>query len=299
MRSPVLWGLLAALLMTAPLSPPALAAPGGSRNAPAREMTAVEFRGAVVAAIRARMPKARIEERAVDELQVYRDAADKDGISLYLGNIFARYRGAPADGDELIGKLVDTLVMASAEDQPPAAPGQFVILIRPDGYLSLPTMKDAKPEQKLVWRPLAGHMIQLIAIDRGKGFSMASAGEVTAAFGSTDKVWGPALANSDRTKGEVQVDQVRETTWTVTSSNDLGDTIMLLPDPWKGLGIGLKGAPVVVALQRNLLLVMDSASDAEEFAAVQDFLASVAAEGDTISTEMFIWKDGRWQVFTP
>lgn len=285
MRSADFCKALAGLLMALVLAAPARAGDG--------VMSLRDFRAAIEAQLHKRLPKARIVEKGDDTLLVFAKPGDKDPEDLFLGNVYARYRNNPDAADLIIGNFVDSMAMNAGGKAPKVSADQFVILVRPDGYLNDPRLKDTR---FLVWRPLAGHLIQVMAIDQGPSFRMATIDDVKSTFGSADKAWAPALANSDTRKGDIRADPAIDGLWSVTSSNDLADTLMLVPDPWAGIGIVLKGRAVVVAYQRNALLVADSANPTA-VATLRAFLKDTSDDGETLSTEMFIRRGGAWVVY--
>jgi hypothetical protein len=81
--------------------------------------------------------------------------------------------------------------------------------------------------------------------------------------------------------------------WTVTSPNDLGLSVMLDDGFWAHPTMVLKGKPAVAAIQKNLLVVVDTA-DEEDLAKVKTWLAELRSDPDTMSTDLLIRAGSGW-----
>ncbi|MFT4253496.1 MAG: hypothetical protein QM608_13535 [Caulobacter sp.] len=237
-------------------------------------------------------PTLRIELVGEDSLQIHQAKAAKDdkGTSLFLDNAYGRYRNTPEDLDKIVGQLAR--VMALGGKQAAFERDKLVVLIRPVEYLQ------AMPGLELVYKPLVGDFIEVMAIDESESFRLASKDDLAKAGVEAADAWAAARKNTGEKIGPFEVEPVGPGVWVVTDGAGLALNLASMPERWAALGIQVKDEAAVVFLQRNVLLIADTA-DRERFSRFTALVKAGEGEPEVFSTTIFLYRHGNWSVLEP
>ncbi len=253
-------------------------------------MSKVEFRMEVRDAIHKLSPKATIQMVGDDSLRVQPPGAKPDdGMSVFLGNAYERYLNDPEALETIVGQITRTAL--AADLSAPVDKDRLVVLIRPVDYVTQPGFDKIK----FLIRPFAGDFIKIVAIDDPETFRMGSADDVRPLFADDDALWAQAEANTRARMGKLEIDELEPGVWTVTNDTSLALNFAEQPDLWRVHGVAVTGDPVVVFLQRNLLLLVDG-GDKDRVQRAATFASQLAGEPEIISTTMFTRHNGVWSV---
>lgn len=251
-----------------------------------------EFQLEVRAALLKVDPTLRIELVGEDSLKIRQAKVikDDDGMSLFLDNAYDRYRNAPGDVDKIIGQLAR--VMASSGEKAALERDKLVVLIRPVEYLQ------AMPGLELVYRPLVGDFIEVVAIDESESFRLATKDDLTKAGIEAADAWTAARKNTGDKIGPFEVQSMEPGVWFVTDGASLALNLVSMPERWAAQGIQIKDEAAVVFLQRNVLLIADTADPARLSRFVK-FVKANEGEPEVFSTKIFLYRHGNWSVLEP
>lgn len=287
---------MAGLLMMA-LSPAAMAADG--------VITRLQFRDLVVARLEAANPDFRVKVLSIDELEV--TGVGEGEIQMYLGNAYRQYLSDPSALDEVIARFVGVAVSATAAqaEDAPLALADLRLLIRPVGFLDEVRRMRARSGKPVldtdlpVRRPLAGDLVVLLGLDHPQSYSYPPRATVEEALPSAD-AWTRALANTDAAVGEIRTEALRDGVAMVTTDSGLAPSLLLLDDVWARAPLKGQGDPIVVVFSRTALLLGHEGDPASIEALVAILKTELAFAGnDLVSDQLFIRRNGRWEVFDP
>jgi hypothetical protein len=298
MRTGIAWWCvaLACMLLTA-LSPAAMAADG--------VITRLQFRDRVVARLEAANPDFKVKVLSLDELEV--TGVGEGEVRMYLGNAYRQYLSDPSSLDQVIMRFVGVAVSATAAEaeDAPLAPADLRLLIRPAGFLDevgkmrarsgKPTLDTDLP----VSRPLAGDLVVLLGLDHPQSYSYPPRATVEEALPSAD-AWTRALTNTGAAVGKIRTEALRDGVSMVTTESGLGPSLLLLDNVWTQAPLKGQGDPIVVVFSRTALL-LGHEGDPESIDALVAILKAerAFAGNDLVSDQLFIRRNGRWEVFDP
>ncbi|WP_146219067.1 hypothetical protein [Caulobacter sp. D4A] len=251
-----------------------------------------EFQLEMRAALLKADPTLRIELVGEDSLKIHQAKAAKDdeGMSLFLDNAYGRYRNAPGDLDKIVGQLAR--VMASSGEKAALERDKLVVLIRPVEYLQ------AMPGAELVYKPLVGDFIEVVAVDESESFRLATKDDLAKAGIETAEAWAAARKNTGEKIGPIEVQSMEPGVWFVTDGASLALNLVSMPERWAAQGIEIKDEAAVVFLQRNVLLIADTADPARLSRFVK-FVKANEGEPEVFSTSVFLYRHGNWSVLEP
>jgi hypothetical protein len=291
------WCVAAMSILLLALSPGAMAAEG--------VLTRLKFRDLVVARLEAASPDFRVKIVSIDELEV--TGAGEGEIQMYLGNVYRQYLSDPASLDEVIGRFVGLAVSAKAAEaeDAPLALADLRLLIRPAGFLEevrkmrARSGKPVQPGDLQVSRPLAGDLVVLLGLDHPQSYSYPPQATVEETIPSAD-AWTRALANTAAVVGRIRTETLRDGVSMITAESGLAPSLMLLDEVWARAPLKGQGDPIVVVFSRTALLLGHEGDPASIDALLGILKAEQAFAGnDLVSDQLFIRRNGRWQVFDP
>lgn len=248
-----------------------------------------EFQLEMRAALLKQDPTLSIELVGEDGLKVREAKAknDDDGLSLFLGNAYDRYRNAPGDLETIIGQWARTV--APGVERAALTRDRLVVLIRPAEYLQ------AMPGVELVHKPLVGDFIEVVAVDEGESFRLATQDELAKAGIQTADAWTAARKNTGEKIGPFEIESMEPGVWFVTDGASLALNLVSMPERWAAQGIEIKNEAAVVFLQRNVLLIADTA-DPARLSRFARFVSANEGEPEVFSTKIFLYRHGNWSV---
>jgi hypothetical protein len=269
-------GVLAALM----LATPALAKP----------LTPVQFRNQARAAVERLVPGVKV--RVVDErtLRVrLPGAAPADELQMMLDGAYDRYLNDPEAREAIIEQMVRLLVSANTPQA--ATQDNMVILLRPADYLE----SSGLGAVEALNRPFGEGFIEIVALDVGETFRVVGLEDLLPVGRDKDTIWRKAAENTRAKNAVYNVSRPEPGAWMISSDSSLAPYFVMTPDVWAANGVVMKGDPIAVFLERNLLLLADG-GDKDLMKGLPIFLSKVKDEPGTISTTMYIRRNGVWSV---
>lgn len=272
----VMLGVLAAVALVSP----ALAKP----------LTPVQFRDQARAAVERLVPGSKVQ--VVDERTLrikLPGAGSADELKMMLDSAYDRYLNDPDARDMIIEQMVRVLV--SANTTPVVTQDNMVILLRPADYLQ----SSGLGAVEALRRPFGPGFIEIVALDLGETFRVVDLDALRAVEKDQDAIWRKAAQNTRARNAAYDVGRPTAGVWTISAESSLAPYFVMSPDLWEANGVVIKGDPVAVFLERNLLLLADG-GDKDLLTGLTMFLNKVKAEPGTISTTMYIRRNGAWSV---
>ncbi|NGM50346.1 hypothetical protein G5B46_12070 [Caulobacter sp. 602-2] len=246
-----------------------------------------EFQLEMRAALLKADPKLKVDLVGEDTLKVNATDDPEDALSLFLDNAYDRYRNKPDQLQAIIGQLTRLLVQKT--DRLPLEASRLVVLIRPEDYVR--SGGGVSVEQ----RPLVGDFLEVLAVDEGESFRLATQDELAKAGVPAADAWASARRNTGEKIGPFTVNTLEPGVWFVTDSASLALNLVSMPERWAAQGIEVKDEAAVVFLQRNVLLIADT-SDPARLSRFLRFVQGSAGEPEVISTDVFLYRHGNWSV---
>ena len=250
----------------------------------------LEFRAQVRAAIEARTPAAIVTE--VDERTLMvklPEGGPSDDFKVMVESAYGRYLNNIDARETVIDQLVRALDTVTTE--PNVTQGNVVILLRPADYLENAGLAEAKA----MFRPFGAGFIEIVAIDTGEVFRVTGAEDLLKVFKDQEAVWSRAAANTQARNLRYEIATPAPGLWMVSAESSLAPYFVQTPHLWAAHGVAMKGEPIAVFLERNLLLLADG-GDKDLRAGLAMFLEKVKDDPETISTTMYIRHEGVWSV---
>lgn len=235
----------------------AVAAVGGASAAEATLLTAPQFREAYLEVVLQLAPGTQYRVDSDFELVLMGPEGE---ARVFLGNAYEDYRRQPTDLEDLLRRQATTALQVVQPER--AIDGsKLLVVVRSlalrDGYEESALEAGAAPEQyKLFSRPLPGKLAAIVVLDAGDSLRYPSATELTEAFGSADRIWALAMANTPKRVGSPQVEPLSFTT--AISGDGVATSLLLMDDFWADFGRSHPGRPVVFIAGNDLLLVADA-----------------------------------------
>lgn len=253
-------------------------------------MSKAEFRLELRDAIVRLSPKAKVAMEGDDTLRVSLPGAKPDdGSSLFVGNAYERYLNQPDQLEAIVGQMARTAV--ATEDPAAITQESLVVLIRPIDYVT----QSGLDKITFLTRPFAGDFVEIVAVDGAETFQMTAADKIVPLFPDEAAAWARAEANTRAKMGRMEIETLEPGVWSITNESSLALSFVKQPDTWKVHGVTMTGDPVVVFMQRNLLLLVDG-GDKDRLKRVAMFVDQIAGDPEIISTTMFTRHDGVWSV---
>lgn len=256
----------------------------------AKPLTPLQFRNEARAAVERLIPGVKVQ--VVDErtLRVRLPGAGRtDELQMMLDGAYDRYLNDPAAREAIIEQMVRVLV--SANTAPVATQDNMVILLRPADYLQ----SSGLGAVKALSRPFGAGFIEIVALDVGETFRVVGVEDLLPAGKDPDTIWRKAAENTRAKNAAYDVGHPTVGVWTISSDSSLAPYFVMTPDLWAANGVVMTGDPVAVFLERNLLLLADG-GDKDLIKGLPIFLNKVKEEPGTISTTMYIRRNGVWSV---
>lgn len=256
----------------------------------ANPLTPLQFRNQARAAVERLLPGAKV--RAVDErtLRIKLPGGGRDDeVQMMLDGAYDRYLLDPGARDAILEQMVRVLV--SANTAPLATQDNMVILLRPADYLQASDLGAVKA----LTRSFGEGFMEIVALDIGETFRVVGVEDLLPVVKGEDAIWRKAAENTRARNAVYDVAQPTSGVWTISSASSLAPYFVMSPDLWAANGVMIKGDPVAVFLERNLLLLADG-GDKDLMKGLPIFLNKVKAEPGTISTTMYIRRNGAWSV---
>ena len=263
-------------------------------------MSIADFRDAYAAAIRRAHPDAQVKAVADDELEVTL-AGGNGEHDVFVDNAYNFYRADPTQLDAILARYV----AAAEEAQRPETddPSQLVVLVRPRSYLERVTRLQQGSRHRGVTapltRPIAGDLLAFVAIDHPNTYDFPPADRLRAELKmDDDAIWTRALANTAKHLPGLPRPSRTKAIATLMSGDGLGSSLLAEPDIWDAPTQQKGGAPVVAPVAKDMVLLVH-ADDAEGVAVLRQLAAKDAGDPDGLTQQLFVRRNGAWEVLPP
>jgi hypothetical protein len=263
-------------------------------------MTMPQFRDAFVAEVHRRLPEAKIEVVAEDEISITRP--DGTSIASYLDNAYAYYRQEPGTLSEVLARYVSTAIETLA--QPPVTAAKLVVLVRPRSYLDAQEAAErsaANPQAKgpPLTKPFVGDLLLFVAVDQPTTFSFDPGAGLEAKLKMDQPaIWAAALANTKTRLESAQLDTSQPSVMLVTTGDGLAPSMMADDDHWDAPSKAGEGAWVVAPVAKDVLLVTHE-NDAKGVAALRIMASRSDAAPDGLDAGVYVRRAGAWVTLPP
>lgn len=265
-----------------------IAASGCARAAEPMSMAA--FRDAYVAEIRKEFPSVTVKVVSDDVVEV--TAAPQRTATAYLDRAYALYRQHPSQLSAILKLFVGNVVAINGN--PSFTAGQLRVLVRPASYLTPSGLG-----KQLLYRPLAGDLIALVAVDEPTKYIYPPADELRATLKmGDDALWARALENTDHKLPGVPSDAGEKAVAAFTTGEGLASSMLAEPRLWDTPALQ-SGGPIVVAPVNKDLVFLVRLGDAGRVAALRKAAAESAKDPDGLTTQVFVRRNGAWEVLPP
>jgi uncharacterized protein YtpQ (UPF0354 family) len=211
------------------------------------------------------------------------EAPDKTQLTISLDNLTAEVRAKPDQRQMLIDRFARmielTLNKGTAAGQPEPTKAQFLATLRPvirhKDYLQSATgSADKAADFEILWRPLAGDAVVLIAIDSSEHIQMVTRDRAKLHAVTDDAIFQTALDNLKALAASVEIGAANQFRIVAVSEDYYSGSMILLPDVMARLEKELGRDFLVIIPDRNTLI----ASAAKDAAALNGLNAHLARQ---------------------
>jgi hypothetical protein len=252
------------------------------------------FRDAYVAEVRRQMPAATVAVVSDDQLRI----ADGKGhdIDAYLDNAYAVYQQDPTHLRDVLKGYVSASI--EAMEPTPTAAVELIILVRPAEYVraQMATAGGSGGPGALLFRPLAGDLVEIVAVDQPSTYKFLPASALRAALGVDDaKIWALAL---DNLRDEVASPDLTSRRVVALTVNGIASSLLVEPELWDSPSMQAGGAPVVAPVAKDLVFVTHE-EDAKGIADMREKAREMQQDPDALSDRLFVRRKGAWVELDP
>jgi hypothetical protein len=257
----------------------------------AQPMSMTEFRDAYVAAVQKAHPEDKVAIKSDNVVDVTN--AKGETTTTYLDHGYAAYRQDPGALAEIMDHELAALDVAANMDAFTA--DQLLVLVRPASYLAADTPRSKKP----LSRPIAGDLVALVGVDQPKTWEYPPASRLRRVLKMTnDEIWDRALANTAKRLPALPKPSAKKVVSALVSDAGLSSSLLAEPDIWDTPEQQQGGAPVVAPVAKDMVLMVHE-GDAKGVAALRGIAAKAASDSEGLSDQLFVRRNGAWEVLPP
>jgi hypothetical protein len=257
-------------------------------------MSMAAFRDAYAAEIVHRRPDAKVAAVAPDQLSV--TLAGGVQLTAVLDNAYTHYRDQPSQ----LRSVLDSYVSATLESATPPTytAAQLLVLVRPVSYAQAQAAMEAAPGP-LLTRPIAGDLVAIVAVDEPTTYQFIPASTLRAQLKMEDAaIWARALANTRRKLPAVPGGDNPDTAVTLATGLGLAASLLAEPDYWDTPALQVGGPPVVAPVAKDIVF-LGHLGDAKLVRAMRKAAAASGDDPDGLSDQLFVRRNGAWEVLPP
>lgn len=257
----------------------------GCGQAAAAPMSIEAFSDAFVARAEREMPGVTFHAKDGSTLIMVKPGEADRPVS--LETIYRYYRSEPERRDELIGRLIASLL--EDHDALLSDPARLVVIVRSVDNRT----PDGRPAEGIT-RPLAGDLMQILAIDSPASLRYAGRDDLEAVKLSEAEAWKLAVPNALRLLGEVETGELAPDLLAVTAESGLATSLLASA---KICGDRVGEGVTVLMVSRDLFIFAppDKPKAIEAF---WRFVRATAADDEAPSKVPLVCRDGAWAVAT-
>ncbi len=255
-----------------------------------------EFTNECVAAFKQARPNAKISQ--VEELTLRTADSEGNEQTVFLDNCYAEYCRAPAQKTATIARYVSSAV----ELEPFKAkidPARIVPVIKDAGWLAevnASTRGSRGKAMESLSEPLNGELAIFYAEDSPKNIRYLDPKSLLECGIPRDQLRPRGISNLRTILPKVEV-HGSNGLYMLTAGGDYEASLLLLDDLWSGGKLSVKGDCVIAIPSRDLFLVTGS-DDEPALTKMRELVRkSVEANSYRITSDLFVYKDGRFTKF--
>lgn len=235
------------------------------------------------------------------QTSVHLEAADGFKSSQFMGNSYARYRQAPLELEALLAEGVAQAEAANRNfDSTGIDATRLLPVIKTRDWLAasasqLQTANMADASARLLMRPLAGDLLLVYVEDTADSMSYLREDALARLGLDLEQLHDKALHNLQEMLPQLEL-AGGGGRYAARLDRNYDASMVLLLEQWLPR-IELAGEPVLAIPARDELLVCGS-DDGEAIASLREMAREiVAASAYALSTQLFVWRDGRLQLY--
>jgi hypothetical protein len=248
----------------------------------------VQFRDRFIETIHRLAPKVKVTVVSADQIDL-----SEPGLEDVRSNLFNAYHAYLVDKSSLDSVTAGYAKLAVESMQPAGAIkiDDLVILIRPRGYLA------EIPQEKVV-RPLAGDLMQVVAVNKPDSFDIPTLEQISKSIGAPDdKLWARALENTKALIGSCSATKLSEGVIDLECNQGFASSVLLLDEMWVPHKLPRRGAAIVSVGKDDLLVAHAGAP--KSVAALTGFLAAHANDPSFLSSTLLVRTETGWATYAP
>ena len=263
--------------------------------APAQTPSPKEFTAQFARALQAAMPSAKV--RIVRDLQL--DVARPDGSSatVSLANNYKDYTPEPKWFDAVVKAYAATLAkpltakLAAGVDMT-----RIVPVIKDRAWLAelQGRFKQKSASQQPLYEDFAGELVVVYAEDTDKATRYLGSSEIQGF--EPGRLRALAVENLMRLMPRIEMRQLAEGAYMITSHADYGASLILADDIWSGDQIKVNGDIVVAVPAKDVVLATGS-RDRQNLKAIRQLTHDLAKGNGGLSETLFAYRKGRFVKF--
>jgi uncharacterized protein YtpQ (UPF0354 family) len=259
-----------------------------------------EFTGYYVASLKQASPKLEVEVVHELELKVSEEGSENQ-FQTFLDNAYAAYINDQDSRDEIIDQFVASQIETfEMHKRPGIDPDRIVPIIKDRTWMTAvlasmrqssadfptPLYEDYNSELQVFFAEDSEHNIRYLNQENIEGLPF-----------TRTKLFDVACANLKRMlENQIEVSG-GDGIYMLTAGGNYETSLMLFASLWRGNFLDVMGRTVISIPTRDLLLVTGS-EDEEGIARIRDVAAKAMADSPyTVSPVLFVWDDGKFEVF--
>jgi len=258
---------------------------GGSSRADTT-LSKTQFRDRFIQEVHQIAPTTAVKVISAEQVELSKPGGET--VNSYLFNAYREYLKDPAALDVLVERYAK---LAVAGMQPAAAIQikDLVILIRPRDYIAF-------GNKAKVVRPLAGDLVQVIAINSPESFQIPTLEQLSKSLGSPDdKLWDRALENTKALIGDCSTSNLSEGVIDLECNPGFASSVLLLDEMWVPHKLPGRGAAIVAVGKDDLLVAHSGAPKSVE--ALSGFMATRANDPAFLSSTLLVRTETGWATY--
>lgn len=245
-----------------------------------------QFRDAVMAAIREHAPGAQVEARG--DLALHVRTPSGEDRTMDVSRAYSEYTADPASHDQIIARWARVSSLSADDVQ---RTERIVSILRPRTMVEAQERAVAQGGEsaRLVYRPFAGDLVEVLAFDSADALLMASRGALAELGLSEAQAWALAPNNLVQRAGRLELHPVRgqDTIAYVTGGNGLAPSALTDSEL-----CAEQHATLYLVVDRNGYFMNDP--DAPGAAtAFRAFVRPIIAAGESMSSTILTCRNGR------
>lgn len=257
-----------------------------------------KFTALYIEAMRTHAPELEAEQAGPMELSI---TTENGPFTAYLDNAYARYRGDPGQLFAIIDEYVAATVETALREDQPVDVTRIVPVVKGVDYLEALRQGvggDANETEALdlASDPYNDHLVVLYAEDTPRNIRYLS--ETDLEVLGVDRAGLREMA-VENLRGLLPPMEARgsDGTYMLIADGNYEASLLLFDDIWTGGSLPVAGELVVAVPSRDILLVTGS-QDAEGLGTVREIAGEVVVSDPYFLTnQLFVYRDGRFQLF--